>query len=221
MFHNSYVLTSNSIIRLPGSLTTTNPQPPTTSMMIRGFVSPNEVLHHLQMHNLHQSHSCLQYHHIGNNNICGLHITNFHHLLDSHLKLTCCHLNSPNLHLHILVICMLQYWPDHHLHTHLQVLWSLIISLADFCSHYKISDPDQAKLAELEYEPGDKNCQIIKREWLEKCELLCDRAEAFSSCTPTVSQGLEDRGMGCCVMLKTCPLCFVLSLPLLCYLVIL
>ena len=40
------------------------------------------------------------------------------------------------------------------------------ISLADFCSRYKISDSDQAKLAELEYEPGDKIVESLEEnDW--------------------------------------------------------
>ena len=40
------------------------------------------------------------------------------------------------------------------------------ISLADFCSSYKISDSDQAKLADLEYEPGDKIVESLEEnDW--------------------------------------------------------
>jgi hypothetical protein len=38
--------------------------------------------------------------------------------------------------------------------------------LADFCARYHISDSNQQKLAELEYEPGNKMVESLdEKEW--------------------------------------------------------
>ena len=40
------------------------------------------------------------------------------------------------------------------------------VSLSDFCTRYDISDSNQAKLTELEYEPGNKMVEALdKQEW--------------------------------------------------------
>jgi hypothetical protein len=44
----------------------------------------------------------------------------------------------------------------------------LKIPLADFCTRYGISDTNQAKLLELEYEPGNTVVESLEeREWKE------------------------------------------------------